>query len=153
MKNRRERKSQRHILIGFLCIGEHILFTEDRELSAELLVVCSLEVADVAVRIKAVIVYLYHTYRNIGAMVCDSLVVCDKIGKYKAHLNRTLALAKTPYMAVPYFGTHTVDNFLKRLNGFRLLNVVMLKCHNSGIKYLVYRTVEDVYLFNGFFRE
>ena len=61
MKNRRERKSRRHILIVFLCVGEHILFTENCELSAELLVVCSLEVADVAVCVKSVVVNLYHT--------------------------------------------------------------------------------------------
>ena len=61
MKNRRDLFSRRYILIVFLCVGEHIFFAENCELSAELLVVCSLEVADVAVCVKAVVVNLYHT--------------------------------------------------------------------------------------------
>ena len=75
------------------------------------------------------------------------------ISQYKAQLNSALALAKPLYMAVAYLCSQVVDDLFKRLDRLCLLNIVMLKRHNGGIKYLVYRSVENVYLFNGLFGE
>ena len=49
----------------FLRFGKHIFFAVDGKLLLEFLVVCRLEVVYITVGIKTVIVYLYHTYRNI----------------------------------------------------------------------------------------
>lgn len=49
----------------FLRFGKHIFFAVDGKLLLEFLVVCRLEVVYIAMGIKTVIVYLYHTYRYI----------------------------------------------------------------------------------------
>ena len=136
MKNRRG-KSRRYILISFLCVGEHILLTENSELSAELLVVCSLEIAYIAVCVKAVVVYLYHTDGNVGAVVCHSFVIRDKVGQHKAHFNGAFSLTQTLDVSVSNLGTQIVDYFFKRFNRFCLFNVSMLERRNGGIEYFV----------------
>ena len=87
--------------------------------------------------IKAVVVYLYHTDGDVGAVVCHSFVIRDKVSQYKAHFNGAFAFTQTLDVSVSNLGTQIVDYFFKRFDRFCLLNISMLERRNGGIEYFV----------------
>ena len=83
--------------------------------------------------------YLNYAYRNVGAVVGDSLVIREDIREHEAELYGAIAAGETGDMPVLYLGKELVNDLLERLDPERSLGVVVAERRYRDIEYLAYR--------------
>ena len=74
------------------------------------------EAFEIFVGIKAVGLQLDHRHGDVGAVVGDTLVVCEKVVKNKAHGERAGAVLQTDDVMELHLVAQSVDRILQRLD-------------------------------------
>ena len=68
------------------------------------------------VTMEVVVITLYHTAGNIGAMVADAFEISEEIRPDKAGFDAAAALLHPPDMASTHFLLEIINNLLQRLH-------------------------------------
>ena len=74
---------------------------------------------------EGVMAHFDKAYGDIGAMVSNSFVVCEKVGKNEAEFHCTVALTKTIDMTVLDLSLESVNNLFERFNSSCCVKVII----------------------------
>ena len=91
-----------------------------------------------------IIVYFDDSYRNVTAVIGNSLIIGADIAKIKALLNGTLAFAKTPYMTALYLHVDAINGLFQWLNILGKHNILVFKRCKRKLHDLFYRRSKNI---------
>ena len=92
--------------------------------------------ACITVHTEAIVRDLNDATRDIGAMVCHTFQIRQKIGKDEAELNRAITLLQAGDVIGSDLCLKNIDHFLQRLYTDRKLNIVVCKAADGVIQNL-----------------